>query len=113
MAMKYHPIYSKDATVYLATGENKLDAMQRAMELSSFFENVEAVLEGSGKTRAEHGITDFLVKDAAGELRPVTSRGVRCPRLWDICSAGGRLGVIYLLAGRPPALVAIDLEKGK
>jgi len=53
MAVKYHPIYSKDATVYLATGENKLDAMQRAMDVSSFFENVEAVLEGSGKTRAE------------------------------------------------------------
>ena len=40
-------------------------------------------------------------------------RALDLTRVWDIRSAGGRPGVIYMLAGRPPALVEIDLEKGK
>jgi uncharacterized protein (DUF362 family) len=53
MTVKSHPIYSKAATVYLETGDNKFDAMQRAMDVSGFFENVETVFEASGKPRQE------------------------------------------------------------
>jgi hypothetical protein len=34
MKIKTHPIYSKDATVFLETGEDKFDAMWQAMEVS-------------------------------------------------------------------------------
>ncbi len=48
-----HPIYSKDATVYLETGSDKLDAMQRAIDVSGFHDNLEAVFKASGKSREE------------------------------------------------------------
>jgi uncharacterized protein (DUF362 family) len=50
---RFHPIYSKGAAVYLETGENKLDAMRRAIEHARFFDNVEAILGQSGKAREE------------------------------------------------------------
>jgi uncharacterized protein (DUF362 family) len=54
--MKYHEIYSKDATVHLVTGGDKIKALQQAMDLSSFLDNVEAVYNKSGKSRDEFSI---------------------------------------------------------
>ncbi len=48
-----HPIYSKAATVFLETGDDKFAAMQRAVEVSGFFDNVETVFRPSGKSREE------------------------------------------------------------
>jgi uncharacterized protein (DUF362 family) len=48
-----HPVYSKDAAVYLETGENKIETMKRAMDRSGFLANVARELEKSGKTKAE------------------------------------------------------------
>ena len=48
-----HPIYSKDATVFIETGEDKFQAMDHAIQRSGFLENVEAVLYSSGKPREE------------------------------------------------------------
>jgi uncharacterized protein (DUF362 family) len=48
-----HPIYSKDATVFLETGDDKLDALTRAIKVSNFLENVETVYQASGKARDE------------------------------------------------------------
>jgi uncharacterized protein (DUF362 family) len=53
MKIKAHPIYSKDATVFLETGEDKFNALRQAMEVSNFIANVEAVLAESGKARDE------------------------------------------------------------
>ncbi len=48
-----HPIYSQDAAVYLETGTDQLQALQRAIDASGFYTNVEAVLASSGKPREE------------------------------------------------------------
>jgi uncharacterized protein (DUF362 family) len=53
---KFHPIYSKDASVYLEGGPDKFTALQRAIDTSKFLDNVEAVLAQSGKARQ-----DFLI----------------------------------------------------
>ena len=45
-----HPIYSRDATVYLETGEDKFAALQRAIERSGFLHHVQSVYRRSGKT---------------------------------------------------------------
>jgi len=52
----------------------------------------------------------ILLEIATQELREPAGG---LTRIWDIRSAGGRPGVIYLLAGRPPALAVINLEKEK
>jgi uncharacterized protein (DUF362 family) len=49
--MPAHPIYSRDATVWIETGTDKLQALHSAMQVSQFFENVEAVWQASGKAR--------------------------------------------------------------
>ena len=46
-----HPIYSKDATVYLEGGTDKFVAMRQAMLGSAFLEHVESALATSGKPR--------------------------------------------------------------
>ena len=48
---KSHPIYSKDAAVFLETGANKFAALQQAMTNAAFLDNVEQVFQASGKTR--------------------------------------------------------------
>jgi uncharacterized protein (DUF362 family) len=48
-----HPIYSKDATVYLESGTDKFAAMQQAMLGSAFLEHIESALARSGKPRQE------------------------------------------------------------
>lgn len=53
---KRHPIYSKDATVYLETGADKFAALQRAIDAAEFLANVETAWAASGKGRA-----DFLI----------------------------------------------------
>ena len=50
---KPHAIYSKNATVFLETGDDKLTVMQGALEVSRFFDNIEAVLGESGKSHDE------------------------------------------------------------
>lgn len=50
-AKQSHPVYSQDAAVFLETGEDKLQTMQRAIEVSHFLPRVEAVLKESGKKR--------------------------------------------------------------
>jgi len=47
---KGHSIYSQDATVFLETGSDKFETLDRAIEVSRFFENVEAVLQQSRKS---------------------------------------------------------------
>ena len=51
-----HPIYSKDATVYLESGTDKFAAMQQAMLGSAFLEHIESALATSGKPRQEFSI---------------------------------------------------------
>ena len=48
-----HPIYSKDATVYIETGNDKFETLQRTLEVSRFLDRVNSVFTGSGKSRAE------------------------------------------------------------
>lgn len=48
-----HHIYSKDATVFLESGDDKLDVMARAIQTSNFLNNIEAVFKESGKSRDE------------------------------------------------------------
>jgi uncharacterized protein (DUF362 family) len=50
---KAHPIYSQDATVYLALGDDRFKALQQAMDVSNFLDNVEAVRKTSGKSHAD------------------------------------------------------------
>jgi uncharacterized protein (DUF362 family) len=54
---KYHEIYSRDADVYLQSGSEKIKAMQAILDLSGFKDNIESVLESSGKSRDEFYIT--------------------------------------------------------
>lgn len=51
-----NPIYSKDATVYLETGTDKFEALQRAIDASQFLHHVESVFSKSNRSR-----TDFLI----------------------------------------------------
>jgi uncharacterized protein (DUF362 family) len=51
MPTKSHPIYSKDCSVFLETGRDKFDALQRAMDAAQFLDNVETVFSQSGKAR--------------------------------------------------------------
>jgi uncharacterized protein (DUF362 family) len=51
-----HPIYSKDASVFLETGPDKLAALQQAITNSGFLDNVEQVYLASGKTRDQFQI---------------------------------------------------------
>lgn len=53
---KPHPVYSKDASVYLETGDDKFSALQHAIDASGFSANLEAVFGASGKARE-----DFLI----------------------------------------------------
>ena len=48
-----HPIYSKDASVYLCSGINRFDALENAITQSGFLEHIAAALAASGKTPAE------------------------------------------------------------
>ena len=51
-----HPIYSRDATVYLETGDDKFQALQRAIDAAGFLDNVEAIFQESGKAREAFAI---------------------------------------------------------
>lgn len=53
---KPHPIYSKDATVILATGQDKFEALQGALDASGFVDNLEAVFRSKGKDRSTFSI---------------------------------------------------------
>ena len=46
-----HPIYSKHASVFLESGDDKHAALDRAIDASGFLENVEQVFAASGKSR--------------------------------------------------------------
>ena len=46
-----HPIYSQDANVYLVSAEDKLAALDGAIERSGLLDNVEKVFQASGKAR--------------------------------------------------------------
>lgn len=48
-----HPIYSKDASVFLQTGTDKFTTLDQAIDASGFLDNVEAVFTASGKTREQ------------------------------------------------------------
>jgi uncharacterized protein (DUF362 family) len=54
--MKKHAVYSRDATVYLVSGQTKFDALQRAVEQSGFVANLLARGSASGKSKR-----DFLI----------------------------------------------------
>jgi len=51
-----HPIYSQDATVFIETGDQKLEVMQAAMKNAAFLKNVQSVFIESGKKRSEFQI---------------------------------------------------------
>lgn len=51
-----HPIFSRDATVYLVTGEDKFDALQRAAAQSGFLAHVREHWQASGKAREDFRI---------------------------------------------------------
>ena len=46
-----HPIYSKHASVFLESGDDRHAALDRAIDASGFLENVEQVFAASGKSR--------------------------------------------------------------
>jgi uncharacterized protein (DUF362 family) len=50
---RLHPIYSKDTTVWIETGEDRLQVMQWAIERAGFLENIEVVYQSAGKPRAQ------------------------------------------------------------
>jgi uncharacterized protein (DUF362 family) len=52
-APERHPIYSRDATVVLETGADKLAALRGALEAARFYQHVEAALAASGKPREQ------------------------------------------------------------
>lgn len=54
--MRRHPIYSKDAAVYVQTGTDKFEALTACVENSRFFDNVDSVHRESGKSK-----TEFLI----------------------------------------------------
>ena len=51
--MKPHEIYSRDSSVYLVSGEDKFDALQRAIDQSGFVANLTNRWSASGKTKGE------------------------------------------------------------
>jgi uncharacterized protein (DUF362 family) len=51
--IKQHEIYSRDATVYLVTGEEKFAALRRAMEQAGFVPRLLAQWAASGKAKAD------------------------------------------------------------
>jgi uncharacterized protein (DUF362 family) len=48
-----HPVYSKDASVYIETGEDKFKVMQQAIDNSSFLTHVAEEWRQSGKSKEE------------------------------------------------------------
>jgi uncharacterized protein (DUF362 family) len=54
--MAPHPIYSKDASVFLVSGADKLDAFRRAAAQSGFIANLLAQWQASGKAREDFRI---------------------------------------------------------
>ena len=55
--MPKHPIYSKDATVYLCTGVDKFEALQAAIDQSGFIDNLTRTWQASDKTKAEYKVS--------------------------------------------------------
>ena len=55
-SIKSESIYSKDATVYLETGTDKLQVLQQAIDISGFIENLNRVWQSSGKSAEEFAI---------------------------------------------------------
>lgn len=51
--MQPHPLYSRDASVIIEEGFEKLQLLDRAIERSQFLENVESVFRASGKAREQ------------------------------------------------------------
>jgi uncharacterized protein (DUF362 family) len=51
-----HEIFSRDATVYIVTGESKFDALHRAIEQSGFVQHVIQHQEASGKSRSAYQV---------------------------------------------------------
>ena len=51
--MQPHPLYSRDASVIIEEGFEKLELLDRAIERSQFLENVEAVFRASNKPREQ------------------------------------------------------------
>ena len=53
---EHHPIYSRDASVFLESGTDRFAALQEAVDKAGFFDNVEQVFAASGKSRDEFAI---------------------------------------------------------
>jgi uncharacterized protein (DUF362 family) len=51
-----HPIYSKDASVYIETGEDKFKTLQQAMDNAGFMKNIDSEFEKSGKSKEDFSI---------------------------------------------------------
>ena len=49
MSTRQHPIYSKDAAVYLVTGKTKFDALEEALKRAGFIEHLEEQVSGQRK----------------------------------------------------------------
>jgi uncharacterized protein (DUF362 family) len=52
----HHPVYSKDAAVYLETGDDKINTLQAAIDKSGFIAKVEAACAASGKSPSDFRI---------------------------------------------------------
>ena len=56
MATPSHPIYSRDSTVYILSGDNKLETFHRAIEQSEFLADIDKRWRTSGKEKADFAI---------------------------------------------------------
>jgi uncharacterized protein (DUF362 family) len=69
-----HPVYSRDATVTLVTGQEKIDTFHRAVERSGFLPHLLSAWEQSGRAKEEFLIAikpNFMVSSAYQKDSPV------------------------------------------
>jgi hypothetical protein len=87
-----HPIYSRDATVWVVTGSSALATMAEAIDQSRLLEDVERRWEQTGKPREEFAIvikTDFAFASVRDNETPPYTDPVLVGRLADALRGGG------------------------
>ena len=99
MSTHQHPIYSKDAAVYLVTGETKFDALEEALERARFIEPLEEQFQASGKSRSDFAIAikpNIMTASIAEKDSPVYTDPTLVERLIEKIRAHGfqRIAVV-------------------
>ena len=91
-----HQIYSRDATVYLVSGEEKFDTFHRAVERSGFVSHLLSTWEHSGKAKEEFLISikpNMMIASGYEENSPVYTD----PGLVEVTSVFLRIALVGII----------------